>query len=311
MEKLVERIGADKLMWGSDHPFEMLHYTYRQCLDQIRRLRQRIERRGHSRHNGREHDPRHGPAGRTGRTIMRILLVRLRVCGHHHPRQGVIPLGRRGDGRRLRPLPRPLEDSQRHRPLAHRHRQLHEAEDEQEGLLALAPKVKEQMQRHSLYYHIQPGAFRKGHEEEQGFYSDYLAVGMHIEDSVYGPLYFDYGADGQPGARSIVKKTVERALLEAAPDFVLVLMEASQDTIRSRMKADPHPPAGRSGGRRRARLARFREEYELSTIPNRLTLDTTSATVEETLAEFAGKIQPFLSSDDTERRERHKCRSQT
>ena len=66
MEKLVERIGADKLMWGSDHPFEMLHYTYRQCLDQIRRLRQRIERRGHSRHNGREHGPRHGPAGRHG-----------------------------------------------------------------------------------------------------------------------------------------------------------------------------------------------------------------------------------------------------
>ena len=45
MEKLVERIGADKLMWGSDHPFEMLHYTYRQCLDQIRRLRRRVERR--------------------------------------------------------------------------------------------------------------------------------------------------------------------------------------------------------------------------------------------------------------------------
>ena len=141
-------------------------------------------------------------------------------------------------------------------------------EDEQGGLLSLAPKVKEQMQRHSLYYHIQPGAFRKGHEEEQGFYSDYLAVGMHIEDSVYGPLYFDYGADGQPGARSIVKKTVERALLEAAPDFVLVLMEASPDTIRSRMKAEtiqtaiafvkanegrPASPAGRSGGRRRAR----------------------------------------------------------
>ncbi len=36
MEKLVERIGADRLMWGSDHPFEMVHYTYRQCLDQIR-----------------------------------------------------------------------------------------------------------------------------------------------------------------------------------------------------------------------------------------------------------------------------------
>jgi hypothetical protein len=184
------------------------------------------------------------------------------------------------------------------------------AEDEQEGLLALAPKVKEQMQRHSLYYHIQPGAFRKGHEEEQGFYSDYLAVGMHIEDSVYGPLYFDYGADGQPGARSIVKKTVERALLEAAPDFVLVLMEASQDTIRSRMKADPHPRQVVREADVEHVLNRFREEYELSTIPNRLTLDTTSATVEETLAESVEKIEPFLSSDDIARRERHLCRSQ-
>ena len=36
MATLVKRIGADRLMWGSDHPFEMLHYTYRQCLDQIR-----------------------------------------------------------------------------------------------------------------------------------------------------------------------------------------------------------------------------------------------------------------------------------
>ena len=183
-------------------------------------------------------------------------------------------------------------------------------EDEQGGLLSLVPKVKEQMQRHSLYYHIQPGAFRKGHEEEQGFYSDYLAVGMHIEDSVYGPLYFDYGADGQPGARSIVKKTVERALLEAAPDFVLVLMEASPDTIRSRMKADPHPRQVVREADVEHVLNRFREEYELSTIPNRFTLDTTSATVEETLAESVEKIEPFLSSDDIARRERHLCRSQ-
>lgn len=36
MEMLCERIGVDRLMWGSDHPFELLHYTYRQCLDQMR-----------------------------------------------------------------------------------------------------------------------------------------------------------------------------------------------------------------------------------------------------------------------------------
>lgn len=33
---LVDRFGVETFMWGSDQPFETLHYTYRQCLDQIR-----------------------------------------------------------------------------------------------------------------------------------------------------------------------------------------------------------------------------------------------------------------------------------
>ena len=77
-------------------------------------------------------------------------------------------------------------------------------DEEQAELLAVSPKFKEQMQRHSLYYHIQPGAFNVGREEEQGFYSDYLAIGMHIEDAVYGPLYFGYGGEGQPAPRTLV-----------------------------------------------------------------------------------------------------------
>ena len=56
---------------------------------------------------------------------------------------------------------------------------------------------------------------------------------------------------------------VERALLEAAPDFVLVLMEASQDTIRSRMKADPHPRQVVREADVEHVLNRFREEYKL------------------------------------------------
>ena len=47
--------------------------------------------------------------------------------------------------------------------------------EERRDLVDLSPKFKEQMQRHSLYYHIQPGAFDKGKEEQQGFYPDYLA----------------------------------------------------------------------------------------------------------------------------------------
>ena len=36
LEKLCERIGPEKLIWGSDMPFNMNHYTYHQTLDHLR-----------------------------------------------------------------------------------------------------------------------------------------------------------------------------------------------------------------------------------------------------------------------------------
>lgn len=36
LEDLVRRMGADRLIWGSDIPILLRHYTYRQCLDSIR-----------------------------------------------------------------------------------------------------------------------------------------------------------------------------------------------------------------------------------------------------------------------------------
>ena len=36
MEKLVDRLGSDRLIWGTDMPMVMRFYTYRQCLEQIR-----------------------------------------------------------------------------------------------------------------------------------------------------------------------------------------------------------------------------------------------------------------------------------
>ena len=36
MEKLVERVGTDRLMWGTDIPMVMRYYTYRQCQQHMR-----------------------------------------------------------------------------------------------------------------------------------------------------------------------------------------------------------------------------------------------------------------------------------
>ena len=174
--------------------------------------------------------------------------------------------------------------------------------EEQRELMDISPKFKEQMQRHSLYYHIQPGAFDKGKEEQQGFYPDYLAIGMHIEDAVYGPLYFGYGGEGQPAPRDVVKKTVERALLKFAPEFVLIHVKADPAVIRRRMADAPHDNPVVQDEDVEAVQRRFEEEYESSTIRHKLEIDTSDATVEATLAEFIAKLEPYLTGDDRERR---------
>ena len=45
-------------------------------------------------------------------------------------------------------------------------------------------------------------------------------------------------------------------------------------------------------------LARFEEEFEASLIQRRLVLDTSTATVEESLAELVERYRPFMSRED-------------
>ena len=176
-------------------------------------------------------------------------------------------------------------------------------DQEQNELINLNPKMKEQMQRHNIYYHIQPGAFKKGEEEKQGFYPDYLAIGMHLEDAVYGPMYFGYGREGQPAPRTILTKTVERALLQYASDFVLVLLKASIETIKERMRSNPHPHQVIKSSDIEILLQKFEHEFSNSQISNKFVIDTTSKDKEQTLNEFITKIEPFLSQDDIDRRD--------
>ena len=53
-------------------------------------------------------------------------------------------------------------------------------------------------------------------------------------------------------------------------------------------------------------LRRFEVEYDRSMIRSKFVLDTSTATVEETLGEFARRIEPYLSEAD---RMRHLTRS--
>ncbi|MDP6108262.1 MAG: hypothetical protein QGI33_07505, partial [Candidatus Brocadiia bacterium] len=56
-------------------------------------------------------------------------------------------------------------------------------------------------------------------------------------------------------------------------------------------------PAGALSGKSRAGHWRTLE-YERSLFSRKFVLDTTAATVEESLGEFMGRIKPFITADD-------------
>ena len=149
----------------------------------------------------------------------------------------------------------------------------------------------------SLYYHT-PNAPDDGNR---------LIIGYHFDDGIYGPLYFEYGRPEDPEDRTIVGRAVEQAMLKNAPETVLVLLKASAEAIRTRMKADRHPRGVLQDTDVEHVLGRFDDEYKRSLIKNKMTLDTTAASPEETMAEFVTKIEPSLTEVDRSRIMMHRA----
>ena len=189
---------------------------------------------------------------------------------------------------------------------------------------AAHPQVKEMFQRFMISYHL-----------SAGFYGapDHHLMGCHIEEAVYAPLYYGYGGPdpGSPmrspeGQRTEMARHMEEEILQRAPNSVLVLMKATPEVIRARMAANYFPDAATVERQKRSKLfgeptrgvvqdkdveyvlTRFQEEFDASLIGNKLVLDTTGASVEETLAEFLKGVTPLLSEADQARMAEQKGR---
>ncbi|MBI2965871.1 MAG: hypothetical protein HYY34_06695 [Chloroflexi bacterium] len=161
--------------------------------------------------------------------------------------------------------------------------------EERKQILALSPKLKEMTQRHSLYYHVQPGSFDG---------PDWMVIGLHIEDAVYGPIYFGYGGDGDRHDRKVVSMQVERAIMRFATDVVLVHVKASPDVIVRRMREKPHDGGVIKESDVPRILRLFDEGCARSTLRNKMTLDTSSASLAQTVVEFASNVERFLTDTD-------------
>ena len=176
----------------------------------------------------------------------------------------------------------------------------------QESVLAVHPQFLEMFQRYSLTYHLGDSFYSHG---------DHNLMGFVIEEAVYAPLYYGYGGpnSGAPkrspeGQRTEMARRFESEMLEKAPGTVLVLLKADPEVIRRRMREAPHThPIVRDQDVEHV-LGRFEEEFEASLIRRRIVLDTSMATVEQTLAEFLQAHEPFMSRQDRQRMEKYGSR---
>ena len=159
--------------------------------------------------------------------------------------------------------------------------------EEQAQILSLSPWILDNMQRHNIYYHTP-------HQADE---DDRIVIGLHIEDAVYGPLYFGYGAEGY-FARSKVSRQIEQRMLKFQPETALIHVLASPEVIRRRMKESPHQSPVLKEEDVEQVLQRFQEEVDTSMIGSKITLDTRSATVDESVTELVAKLEPFFSNTD-------------
>ena len=151
---------------------------------------------------------------------------------------------------------------------------------------ALSPRLTEVIMRHNLYYHT-PAKPSSG--------EDFLGIGIHIEEGIYGPLYYGYGGPGELGDRQTIAKSLEQRILNYAPETVLILVKASPEVIAKRMKENPHRYPVVPEQDIPDVLQQFEDAHQNSSIRFKITLDTSTATIDETVAEFVEKIRPHLT----------------
>jgi len=161
--------------------------------------------------------------------------------------------------------------------------------EEQEWLLKATPKFKEMHQRHSLYYHSH------GWDAD-----DVMMIGAAIEDGVYGPMFFGYGGPDHRLDRETVQHQWESTIMKKSEEITLVHVTADSDVIKQRMQDDPHENMVITEGDIERVKSRFAELVEWSTIKNKIVVDN-SGSLDDTLADFIAKIQPFLTEVDHSR----------
>jgi len=158
------------------------------------------------------------------------------------------------------------------------------------AMVAFPDDVKERMQRMQIQYHI----------EVLQNYPNVVISGWHLEEAVYSELYGDDpDSPYYPRYGYRTQRIYESMVLETRlPDLVLVHVTASDESIRQRMKSDPHEYQIIREESIAAAKERFAEEIDRSLFTHKgwtIELDTTDKTPEESFDEFLLLSEPRLT----------------
>ena len=152
---------------------------------------------------------------------------------------------------------------------------------EQKAMTELPSGIKERFQRFQIAYHV-----RLVHK-----YQHVLLTGFHIEEMVYGQRYY-YPDLARP------VETPQAWEKDMPSDMILVLLTASPEVIKQRMKDAPHDyPIVPESDIEEVQAA-FREEFRNSFFKQKFEIDTSTLTPYALLQSFLAQSFPYLSAAD-------------
>ena len=151
--------------------------------------------------------------------------------------------------------------------------------EDAQAMINLTPTLKERFQRFQIVYHVRI----------LPHYQHILLGGFHIEEEIYGPLYY------YPGKHSPSVRQYEPEMPE---DTILVHLKATPQMIEARMDAAPHAYPLVHKEDIQLVQQQFQTQYHASWLHNKLEIDTSNLTPEGLLQEFLARSVPFLTPRD-------------
>ena len=168
----------------------------------------------------------------------------------------------------------------------------HHKEESEKKILDLNPGLLEHFQRYQTDYHMQDGFVAKD--------ADHWNIDWYYSDAVYAPLYYGFGRPGEYADRWEGVHHYEETVMDKMPDMVLVLVKATPEKIKERVIAGESLfPERHKGSLMKSEdidyiLERFQTLYDQSIIKNKFEIDTSSATVKDSISEFISNVEPIL-----------------